>query len=197
MARAKTAKGAATSADAAIDYGPLAGWIGFHLRIAQAASFAAFAREAKDVDLSPGRFALLTLIGNNPGLGQTALSRADGRDKSTLTPALDDLVKRRLVVRVRPREDRRAYRLSLSAAGEAALRQLTRCAKRHEADLDRIVGARDRARLLRVLRRIAAELDNDADYSVSKSSSLTPRPARKLSRAFSILRRKRGSFSSR
>ena len=158
MSRAKAAKGAAISVREAIDYGPPGAWIGFHLRMAQAASFAAFAREAQEIDLRPGRFALLTLIGNNPGIGQTALSRADGRDKSTLTPALDDLVKRGLVVRVRTREDRRAYRLSLSAAGEAALRDLTQCAKRHEDHLDRIVGPRDRARFLRVLRRIAAEL---------------------------------------
>ena len=30
----------------AIDYGPLAGWVGFHLRMAQNASFQAFARRA-------------------------------------------------------------------------------------------------------------------------------------------------------
>ena len=58
-------------------------WLGFHLRMAQIASFQAFAREVGEVDLPPGRFALLTLIGRNPGISQTALSRAAGRDKST------------------------------------------------------------------------------------------------------------------
>jgi hypothetical protein len=80
-----------------IDYGPLADWIGFHLRMAQIASFQAFAREVGEVDLPPGRFALLTLIGRNPGISQTVLSRAAGRDKSTLTPALRDLIRRDLV----------------------------------------------------------------------------------------------------
>ena len=56
--------------------------------MAQIASFQAFAREVGEVDLPPGRFALLTLIGRNPGISQTVLSRAAGRDKSTLTPAL-------------------------------------------------------------------------------------------------------------
>ena len=60
------------------DYGPLADWIGFHLRMAQIASFQAFAREVGEVDLPPGRFALLTLIGRNPGISQTVLSRAAG-----------------------------------------------------------------------------------------------------------------------
>jgi DNA-binding MarR family transcriptional regulator len=145
-------------ADESIDYGPLAGWVGFHLRMAQTASFQAFARQAQDIDLSPGRFAILTLIGNNPGIGQTALSRANARDKSTLTPALDDLVRRGLVSRNRTRRDRRAYRLTLTSAGEELLRELTECAKRHEDNLDRIIGAGERARFLRILRRIAAEL---------------------------------------
>ncbi len=140
-----------------VDFGPLADWVGFHLRMAQAASFQAFAREAKDVELSPGRFATLTLIAQNPGISQTALSRANGRDKSSLTPVLDDLVRRALVRRTRAQTDRRSYQLTLTAAGKRMLRRLTACAQRHENHLDRVLG-RDRASFLRVLRRVAAEL---------------------------------------
>lgn len=141
-----------------IDYGPLADWIGFHLRMAQIASFAAFAREVGEVDLPPGRFALLTLIGRNPGISQTVLSRAAGRDKSTLTPALRDLKRRGLIVRHRLESDRRSYHLSLTPAGATMLERLTECASRHDRNLDRIVGARDRPRLLRLLRKIMVEL---------------------------------------
>ena len=141
-----------------IDYGPLAKWLGFHLRMAQIASFQAFAAEVGEVELSPGRFALLTLIGRNPGISQTVLSRAAGRDKSTLTPALRDLRKRDLIVCGRRARDRRCYHLSLTPAGQAMLRRLTQCAARHEHNLDRIVGTRDRPKLLRLLRKIMAEL---------------------------------------
>lgn len=141
-----------------IAYGPLADWIGFQLRMAQAASFQAFARAAKGIDLRPGRFALLTLVGANPGIGQTALSRANGRDKSTLTPMIDDLVRGDLLRRERADEDRRAYRLFLTKSGEKELAALTACAKQHEARLDEIIGTRNRAAFSRVLRRIAVEL---------------------------------------
>jgi DNA-binding MarR family transcriptional regulator len=141
-----------------IDYGPLANWLGFHLRMAQVASFQAFAAEVGEVDLSPGRFALLTLIGRNPGISQTVLSRAAGRDKSTLTPALRDLRKRELILCQRLARDRRSYHLSLTPAGLAMLRRLTQCAARHEHTLDRIVGARDRPKLMRLLNKIVAEL---------------------------------------
>src|SRR6185295_10290019 len=104
-------------------------WIGFYLRLAQTASFQAFAREAEEIDLRPGRFSVLLLIGRNPGISQTALSRANGRDKSTLTPALNDLERRGFIVRTRTKSDRRSYQLSLTASGQAMLRRLTECAR--------------------------------------------------------------------
>lgn len=142
----------------AVDFGPLAGWIGFHLRMAQIAAFQNFERVARDIDLSPGRFAALTVIGLNPGISQTALSRAIGSDKSTLTPALSSLVKRNLVRRTRTQKDRRVYRLTLTPVGEKMLRDLTECARRHEEDLDAIVGPRERTQFLRTLQKIAEEL---------------------------------------
>jgi DNA-binding MarR family transcriptional regulator len=139
-----------------IDYGPLAGWVGFHLRMAQNASFQAFARRANGFDVRPGRFATLMLIGRNPGISQTALSRANGRDKSSLTPVLNDLVRRRLVRRQRAPQDRRTYRLTLTPAGKSMLRRLTQCARAHERELDRLIAPRERARFRAVLRKITA-----------------------------------------
>jgi len=142
-----------------IDYGPLQDWIGFNLRMAQDASFQAFSRQSKEIGFKPGRFAALTLIGRNPGICQTALSRANGRDKSTLTPLLNDLVRRRLVRRARTENDRRTYRLALTATGEQLLSQLTACARAHERKLDAVIGPRERIRFLRILRRLAAALE--------------------------------------
>jgi DNA-binding MarR family transcriptional regulator len=137
-----------------IDLGPLAHWLGFHLRLAQSSSFQSFARLTQEFDVRPGRFALLMLIGRNPGISQTALSKANGRDKSTLTPALADLSRRRLITRRRISEDRRSYELFLTPAGETMLAELTRRAMRHEEHLERIVGKADRARFMEILKRI-------------------------------------------
>lgn len=141
----------------AIDFGPLADWIGFNLRMAQAASFQAFAKLAKEVGSRPGRFGTLMLIGRNPGITQTVLSRANGRDKSTLTPVLNDLERRGLIRRQRTRSDQRIYRLSLTPGGREVLRQLIQCARQHERRLDRIVGNRDLAKFVQILKRIAVE----------------------------------------
>jgi DNA-binding MarR family transcriptional regulator len=146
-----------------VDFGPLADWIGFHLRLAQNASFQAFAREASGIDLRPGRFATLMIIGRNPGISQTALSRANARDKSSLTPVLNDLVRRRLVKRLRAKDDRRSYRLMLTRAGEELLAKLTTCAARHERHLDEVLGQKDRAQFLQILKRLTAEVSTNGN----------------------------------
>jgi DNA-binding MarR family transcriptional regulator len=142
-----------------IRFGPLAYWVGFNLRMAQDATFQAFSRRSLEVGESPGRFATLTLIARNPGISQTELSHANGRDKSSLTPVVEDLVGRGLVERKRVRSDRRAYRLNLTPAGKKTLTMLTRCARRHERSLDRIIGQRDRKRFLQILKKITAEIE--------------------------------------
>jgi len=141
-----------------IKFGPLDKWIGFNLRMAQEATFQAFSRLSKEIGESPGRFATLTLIERNPGISQTELSRAAGRDKSTLTPVVEDLVRRGLVERRRMDHDRRSYRLNVTAEGKKTLALLTRCARRHERNLDRVIGTRDRTRFLALLKKIAAQI---------------------------------------
>jgi DNA-binding MarR family transcriptional regulator len=167
---------AALAADG-VRMGPLADFIGFHLRRAQNASFQAFARRVGQTDLSPGTFALLTLIRHNPGISQTALSRADGRDKSSLTPALAALERHGLILRQRLPENRRTYALSLTPAGGLVLAKLERHARTHDRRLDRIVGLQRKAELIGLLRRIALELaaetaDGEATTTAKNHRSL-------------------------
>jgi DNA-binding MarR family transcriptional regulator len=144
---------------AELDLGPLAGWIGFNLRMAQEAAFQAFSRRSQEIGEHPGRFATLMLIHRNPGISQTELSQASGRDKSSITPVIEDLVRRGLVERQRMENDRRAYRLTLTAQGKKVLASLVRCARRHERMLDGIVGTRDRRRFLDLCKKIAAQVE--------------------------------------
>ena len=142
-----------------INFGPLAYWVGFNLRMAQEAAFQAFSRRSQEIGESPGRFATLTLIARNPGISQTELSLANGRDKSSLTPVVEDLVRRGLVERKRMDSDRRTYSLNLTPAGKKVLTTMTRCARRHERNLDNVIGTRDRKRFVQILKKIAANID--------------------------------------
>lgn len=152
-------RAAASAGQRQVRLGPLGEWIGFNLRLAQAASFQAFAREARNYDLPrPGWFATLVLIGENPGITQTLLSQASGCDKSTLTPVLAMLSQRGLVRRVQARHDRRNYHLTLTPSGQRAMRALLARARRHERNLDRVIGKAERATFLRILKDLSRRL---------------------------------------
>lgn len=141
-----------------VNLGPLDGYIGFHLRIAHGAAFRAFKRLTGERELRPGWFTVLSIIGDNPGITPMALSRATGRDKSTITPTLHDLSREALVRREPVPQDRRSYGLHLTEEGERKLAHLAFCAAASDQELTAVVGDR-KDELLDLLRRIGAAID--------------------------------------
>lgn len=146
------------AAATAVDLGDLENCIGFRLRIAQDASFRAFARLSGQDGVKPGRFAALMVIARNPGISQAALGQTIARDKSSITPLIQDLQRLGLIERHNAADDRRRVELTLTAAGEQLLERLRRFAGEHDAKLDAIVGAR-KGEFLDLLRKIANEID--------------------------------------
>src|ERR1700756_2844735 len=98
--------------------------IGYHLRIAQEASFAAIRQGGGKEDLKPGWYTILTLLSDNPGLTPSQLSRLCGRDRSTLTAVLKDLARRGLIAPRRNRNDQRSYSVRLTEVGRETLEKL-------------------------------------------------------------------------
>ena len=133
--------------------GPLDNFIGFHLRLAQDASFRAFARHTGVKGIQPGRFAALMVLHKNPGITLGELGRAIARDKSTVTPLIQDFKRRGLIERRPSKSDRRRVHLSLTDAGESLLRDLLHHAKAHDRMLDTLVGGK-KAEFIRLLRKI-------------------------------------------
>ena len=140
-----------------IRLGPLENFIGFNLRLAQDASFQTYAQHVGKPHLKPGRFAALMLIHQNPGLTQMELSRAIGRDKSSVTPLVQALQREGLITRRASDTDRRRVTLRLTESGENVLKTLLEHAEEHDRKLDAIVGDR-KAELLELLKQIAKQL---------------------------------------
>jgi DNA-binding MarR family transcriptional regulator len=136
------------------DLGPLDNYIGFHLRLAQELALRAFARSSGKADFKPGWFAILMVTRLNPGISQSALGRAIGRDKSTISPLIRELQARALIARRPSPGDKRSVTLSLTKAGESELDALLRHVEAHDRRLDDIVGA-DKPKLISLLRKIA------------------------------------------
>lgn len=151
-----------------LDRGPLPSLYGYNLRIAQVAVFDNFVKVVGSAlagrmgGLTPGRFSLLVLLRANPGINQTDLSRGVGVDKSTLTPALDQLEKKGLILRQRTAADRRTYSLSLSPTGEQLLDELMDKVSQHEKNIVAGLTVSERATLNRLLKKMARSLGSEA-----------------------------------
>lgn len=143
---------------AAVRLGVIDDYIAFHLQLAQSAAFRSFKRYTGIANFRAGWFTALALIAENPGITPIAISRASGRDKSTITPVIQDLTRDALIVRERNPGDRRSFGLRLTEQGQRTLDHLAACAAEHDAAIVAIVGDR-RGPLLEALRRIVAELE--------------------------------------
>lgn len=143
--------------------GPLPGYIGFNLRQAQVASFRHLERTAAAAGLTPGQFSLLTFLDENAGVSQKTVSQRFGVDTSTLSTALDALARRGLVRRARSAADRRAYALSLTAAGRSALADMRKKIEAQEALMLSALSERERDQLLDMLARLCAVLTDGAE----------------------------------
>jgi DNA-binding MarR family transcriptional regulator len=138
---------------AEINLGYLTEFVGFHLRLAQDASYRVFSKH-RDKDLvKPGRFPALAIIQLNPGISQSALGRAIARDKSTVSPLIKDLQKNGFISRKPSAHDRRSVTLSLTKKGEKTLARLHTRAAEHEEELNRIIGP-SKSRFLGMLDKI-------------------------------------------
>ena len=154
-ARGRDAVAARSENTGDIRLGSLAGSVGFHLRLAQDASYRTFAKHRHRDLIRPGRYPALAIIHLNPGISQSALGRAIVRDKSTVSPLIKDLQKNGFINRKASTQDRRSVTLSLTPEGERTLDKLHARAIEHEGELDRLVGT-SKPRLMALLGKIIA-----------------------------------------
>jgi DNA-binding MarR family transcriptional regulator len=94
---------------------------GHLIRRCQQRALDVFVAEVGEDGPTPTQFAVLLNVFQNPGMSQTALVRASGIDRSTLTEILRRMIDRGLISRTRLKEDQRANALTLTEAGEEML----------------------------------------------------------------------------
>ena len=138
----------------AVRMGPLGGLVGYRLRRASAAMSADYSDAMQELGVRQVHFGMLSVIAENPGIGQGVLGRALGIQRANMVPLVTVLVERGLVSRDVSVADRRALELRLSPAGEALLEA---CMARIRVHEDRMLGSfssEERAQLADLLGRI-------------------------------------------
>lgn len=97
--------------------GPLAGSLGFLLRISQLAVFEKFYEELGDLGLRPGEFSVLWLIQQNPGVRQGLVARSLHIKNARMTKLIRGFEESGYLTRRIPDDDRRAVELTLTPKG--------------------------------------------------------------------------------
>ena len=134
-----------------LDLRGLSGKVGYLLRRAQISVFAEFIAVLRELQLRPGQFAVLRLVGSNPGLTQSKVCSVLDIKRANLVKVIDELQVRGLVTRVASDIDRRANRLQLTAEGSRVLDLATALQDRHEAMIAARLPDGGYAQLLRLL----------------------------------------------
>ena len=105
--------------------------------------------------IDPRQFAMLNQLALAEGQSQQAIADGIGIPKSRMVAIVDDLQERGLVER--RQGDRRTHALHLTDAGRDLLRRTRRAARDHDAELTKPLSEAERAELVALLQRLAAE----------------------------------------
>src|SRR5450631_594012 len=123
-----------------LDLRGLSGKVGYMLRRAQISVFADFIDVLRELQLRPGQFAVLRLIGSNPGLTQSKVCTVLRIKRANLVAVIDELEGRGFATRAASNTDRRSNCLQLTTEGLRVLARSTELQERHEALIGRRLG---------------------------------------------------------
>lgn len=127
--------------------------VGFNLRRAYSVQLQRFASVFRPLKIRPVQYSILTLIHHNPKIGQSELGKALDIKRANIVTLLDELGQRGLLLRHRDSNDRRSLVLDLTPSGRRLTAKLLDLHERLEEDLARSLGARDKERLLALLKK--------------------------------------------
>jgi DNA-binding MarR family transcriptional regulator len=116
-----------------------------------------FADRIAELGLAPPQTGLLRVVAMRPGQSQQAIANQLGTPPSRLVAMVDGLEQRGLVERRRNPDDRRHHALYLTDAGAKFMEQLAVIGREHEEAMCAGLDTAERAQLLGLLRRMAAE----------------------------------------
>ncbi len=138
----------------AADISLFADLIGYRLRLATNAMTGDLKATLEGTGLRPVLVAMLAVIARNPGIIQTAVGNALGVQRANLVPLVNEVSERGWVERRPAPNDKRAYALHLTPAGEQLLEEALGRIAEHEKRLFGRLTQRERETMMRLLAKI-------------------------------------------
>ncbi|WP_236545097.1 MarR family winged helix-turn-helix transcriptional regulator [Tropicimonas marinistellae] len=129
-------------------------FFGYRMKRAFNVVQADLAQTLKRYELRMLTYSALVLIVDNPGLRQSQLADAMDIERPNLVVLIDELERRELILRDRVPNDRRAYALKPTLAGQQLCSQAVAAVTAHEEALLQDVDASERAAATDVMKKI-------------------------------------------
>lgn len=130
--------------------------ISFHLRAVAVELNRAFDHTFANTALAggTGKITTLFLVAANPGISQSAVGRALGKDRPAMVRIIDHLEHAGLLKRNPSPRERRSYALEVTAAGQAKLAEFERLAKDYDRDFFAVLTDDERDQLRHILAKL-------------------------------------------
>jgi DNA-binding MarR family transcriptional regulator len=128
--------------------------VGYHLRRASNVFQTDFAATLAGTGIRQALFAILSVVHDNPGINQGLVGKQLGIQRANMVSLINELLDSALVTRAVSPEDRRAYELSLTAAGHETYVTCATAIAAHEDVLLANLSTDERAALIDLLIRI-------------------------------------------
>ena len=142
---------------------PVGDHLGYLLRRCQVGVFDHFSREVRNFDLRPTEYSILRVVMHNRHIRPSRLGEILGIKLANLSPLIDRLEERKLLVRRRAADDQRAVELSLSPSGRRVAIAVHRAVEVHIEAMRSLLGDPDYETLINLLRRLLAAIEREAE----------------------------------
>jgi MarR family transcriptional regulator, lower aerobic nicotinate degradation pathway regulator len=133
---------------------------GFMVKRLHQVATAIFLEECGRYSMTPSQYQALCAIHEHAGIGQRALGKLTGQDRSTISLVVRLLLDRGLIRRVVNADDKRCISLKLSEAGVQTLREVAPAARRAQ---DRFLSALPQAKRAEFLALLDLLLDRHGE----------------------------------
>lgn len=137
-----------------LDASAITGTYGYLVRRAHERSYRVFNSHFADVDLNPAAYATLAVVEQNPGVRQGLIAAKLGFQESNMAALVKELMQRKLLYRVKSKQDGRAYGLALTREAKGFIENMNRRASEVDIENTRGLSAAERKTLIGLLTKI-------------------------------------------
>ena len=128
--------------------------VGYHLRRANGAFSAHFARALAGTGMRQVLFGILSVVERHPGINQGAAGRVLGIQRANMVSLINELVDAGWIERQPADDDRRAFALAMTPGGRVALARTLELVHAHEEQMLAGLSEAERLTLVDLLGRI-------------------------------------------